>query len=763
MYKAVYYLDSTSFESAKKSPTVIEAFEPLLMVIVDDADPNPGLASKIKNTLLFSDYDMKPTNKAVITLTGIGGATNEAAIAWLTTNKVTIVRDLFNFGMMIIDLPKNSSFSAFEARVAGLSWCASISQDFLLQAEPAYAFNYGQHWHLGNVGAQESWALMDPYASNANNCNDRPQSNATSSGTRDIEGGDCCSSPEIALLDVGVQTNHPDLLQRFGTCGCTGGDPVPVFTNPGARVTVSGSCTNNWNVVNNNSDVNPQFVHEKHGTAMAGIISGDTLNNNYIMSVSNNYIKTQVLRIGYTTNAANFFYTTPAWTLEGLYRAAANPSCAAIVIPWTVSNANSIASFEAIVSPVFSYITEQARECTGIPIFASAGNSNTSTLPYPAQDSYILAIGASTSANVRAVFSNKGAGIFAAAPGVQIRTTDRTGPVGYSVALADPSLPASADINFTNFATTLFTGTSASAAMVAAIAGCMRAVNPVITAAQIKTIFEETSLAAVDLGAGIVRMQDAVQAAIDLISPVEDLTVTVAIMDVSPSPIVICGGLVVIETEVEGSGATWNQVTSVTLEYFISEDQGYTSNDFLLDSHTFPVNNVTNTYTWPATIPNIAFLVGQRKLFVRATFGTNCGQIISNGGQEFISNSQGVDITYANCPGTDLSVDVLSVSYPNPTLRLFQYRFTNTGTVPVSAANITRGWIGGASSLYTFNWNGTTSSTAPLQPGQSRIVNLSYNTPATQWPAIFYTQINTVNGGTDFNTTNNYDTLTVTQ
>lgn len=762
MYKAIFYQDLTSFNSAKKASSVLESVEPFFCVVTADTAPTPGTASRVKNTLYFDDLDFIPTNRAIITLQATGGTTNEAATAWLTSNKVTIVRDLFNFGMMIVEMPKGS-FLSFSDKLQGQSWFGTMEPDLLLKAEPCYAFTYGEHWHLGNVEAQEAWNLMDPYASNVNNCNDRPPANAVNSATRDIviEGGDCCSMPEIALLDIGVQTNHPDLFGRFGTCGCSS-DPDPVFTNPGTR-TVSGFCTNNWNIVNNNSDVNPQFTYENHGTAMAGIISANSLNNSYVMSVSNNYVRTQVLRIGYTANALDWFYTTPSWAIEGLYRAMANSSCAAIVIPWTVTNPSSVSSLTAVLAPAFEYITTQARDCTGIPIFAAAGNSNTDELPYPAVDPSVWAIAASNSSNTKAYFSNYG-DVFAAAPGLQIRTTDRTGAVGYSVALSDPSLPANADINVTNQGTTLYNGTSAACGIAGAITGCLRAVNPSLTVSQIQTIFEDTSLSVVGLGAGILRMQDAVQAAIDLIPLSEDLTVTVGINSISPNPAVVCGGLAVVETEVTGSGATWGQVTAVTLEYYASADNIFTPvTDFLLGSHTFPINNVTDTYTYPLTIPNVSQLLATTKMFVRATFHTNCGQIISDGAQEFISSAQAFTITYANCPGTDLAVEILNVSYPNPTLRLFQYRYTNTGTVPITAANLTRGWVGGASTTYNISWNGTTSQTSPLQPGQSRIISLSYNTPAPQWPGIFYTQINTVNGGTDFNATNNYATFTVNQ
>jgi len=194
-------------------------------------------------------------------------------------------------------------------------------------------------------------------------------------------------------------------------------------------------------------------------------------------------------------------------------------------------------------------------------------------------------------------------------------------------------------------------------------------------------------------------------------------------------------------------------------------DQYFTpSSDFLLDSHTFPVNNTTNIYTWPIVFPNNTSIIGSVKIFVRAILHTNCGQIISDGATEFYNGPTGLGITVtsANCSGADLGVEVLSVN-TTPSGRLFQVKYTNTGTVPITAASITRGWVGGASSTSTLTWTGTTSATSPIQPGQSRIVNQTYNTPPSQFPATGYFQINTVNGGTDFNPTNNYSTITVTQ
>lgn len=758
MYRAIFYQDLSSYNRAKTAPSVIESSEPLLLLVTDDTAPIPGDQRRVKNSLLFTDLDVIPTNKAIIRLSTRGGTFNEQANAWLKANNAKVLRDLFNMGIIIVELPRGT-FDSFASKIGSQTWCAEVVEDALVKADLNYAFTYEQHWHLGNIGAQESWNLMDPYASNTTVCDDRPRPNVANSGTRDIQLIDCCDSPEIALIDSGVQVNHPDLAGRLGTCGCDFG-PDPVFTNSGTRATaVDGACTNSWNIVNDNNDVNPQSSFENHGTAMAGIISGNNLNNNYTLSVSNNYVKTQVLRTAYNVSN-NAIYTTPAWVAEALYRASQNTRCAAVVICWGISTPSAVTAMQAGIAGALDYVRNEARECTGIPVFVAAGNNASTNIPYPASDPNTLAIGAAGSNNLIAPFSNRGSGIFAAAPGVSIRSTDRTGTAGYSTILSNANLPATADVNFTNLAQHLFTGTSASAAIAGAVAGCMRAVYSPITASQIENILSDTALPAANLGAGVIRMEPAIEAVIDLYTPTEDLTIdmqitstAITVSQCNPTPSVVA-------VEIEGSGDTWNLVQGVFLEYFISADQYITSNDLLAYSQGFPINNITNTYTTSFTLPN-TLTAGVYKLIVRATFTVSCGQLTSDGAQEFITPTQTLTVNSGGCPGTDLGVEVLSWNITNTGLRVYQIKYTNTGTVPITSFTRSYGWVAGASATNTVVYNGTTGASAPLQPGQSRIVNVTFTTPAPQLPAIYFHQINTVNGVPDFNPTNNYSTIVV--
>jgi hypothetical protein len=604
---------------------------------------------------------------------------------------------------------------------------SAVEEDVLFKAELNYAFTYGQHWHLGNIQAQEAWNLI------------AGQGLSNGGGIQNAAG--CYHTAEVAILDVGVDTGHIDLRGRLSGCTVLGDNERPQVVED-----------YNWNCFNGNSNITAADVYEKHCTPIAGIVTANSINNNYTLNVAGNYVKAQILKVGrQLPSFQGFMDTTLAAQVEGFDRAASNPKCVAISVSWgstAVSPALSVA---------IDYVVNQSRGCTGIPVFVAAGNIPVETLLFPANDPNTLAIGASDSSNAKTSWTNYGADVFAGAPGTGIRTLDRTGNDGYSP-LTNSS--ANADINNTNAGTMLFTGTSASAPIAACVAACMRVVNPSLTVTQIKEIFTDTCLAATGLGAGIVRMQPAIEAAIDLISAEEDLTVTVGIDSITPNPGSICSNApTVVAVGVDGSGDTWATVTSVTLEYFadVVSATTITPSSYLLYSQSFPINSVTNTYTTAFTIPNVPGLLSTGKMIVRATLGSNCGQIISNGATDFVSTPLGYTITAGSCPGTDLAVEIVSWSYNNVGQRVYVIRYTNVGTTVITSANVTRGWLGGGSSTQT----NALSLTGSISPGQFRITNITFTTPPPQLPAIYFHRINTVNGSVDSNLTNNYSSIAV--
>jgi hypothetical protein len=397
-----------------------------------------------------------------------------------------------------------------------------------------------------------------------------------------------------------------------------------------------------------------------------------------------------------------------------------NSSCVAISMSYGSLSA-SVGTSPA-VSAAFDYARNTARNCKGILIFASAGNLNSTALGAPASDPNVLAIAASTLANTKASFSNYGSGVFAAAPGVTIRTLDRTGTDGYSTA-TNTIQSSDADAYATNLATYQLTGTSASAPMVAAIAGCMAAIMPSITAEQMQNTLINTSTAVVGLGAGVVNMAAAIQDIIDL-SMSEDLTI-VPTITASPATVQLCATTPLVFTvNVAVSGANAAQVSALQIKYYASTDAFFTSSDTLLYTQFFPVN-VPETYTTSFNIPlNNPTLLNTTKLFVVVTPYNSCGQNISYGTTELIDDAA-MTITTGGCGGTDLAVQILSISFTSTGSRVYQIMYTNTGTTTITSANVTRGWIGGSSVVQNLTWAGTTGSTAPIQPGQSRFSNIT--------------------------------------
>jgi len=133
------------------------------------------------------------------------------------------------------------------------------------------------------------------------------------------------------------------------------------------------------------------------------------------------------------------------------------------------------------------------RQRNALLVFATG---NDSVQDQNADRVFVTLVGATTSTNAVANFSNYGIGVDVVAPGVGIRSTTRTG--GYSNV----------------------TGTSFAAPLVAGVMGLVKSANPDLTADQVEQIIKDT---AIDIGApgfdifaghGMVNASAAVQAAI---------------------------------------------------------------------------------------------------------------------------------------------------------------------------------------------------------------------------------------------------------
>ncbi|URM33416.1 S8 family serine peptidase [Cytobacillus firmus] len=210
---------------------------------------------------------------------------------------------------------------------------------------------YGEQWHLEKIKMKETW-------------------NHTM-GSSDIK---------VAVIDSGVQLDHPDLAGRLI-------DPYDVIT---------GSST---------------FTPDEHGTHVAGII-GANLNNIGVAGIASN-ITIMPINV-FEGDAADLFSI-----VEAIHYAADN---GADIINMSFS------------SNAYSLVMEQAIEYAdskGVLLIAAAGNEGSETKTYPAAYEPVIAVSATDSKDKLASFSNYGSYIDISAPGSGILSTVPNGVYGY--------------------------------------------------------------------------------------------------------------------------------------------------------------------------------------------------------------------------------------------------------------------------------------------------------------------------------------------
>ncbi len=243
----------------------------------------------------------------------------------------------------------------------------------------------------------------------------------------------------VAVVDQGFELNHPDFSNISGTS------------------------------FNSESGTSPSQVLGNHATAVAGII-GATRNNNLgvagiaplttLMSVSNSLDGTPNSRMK-RADAINF----------------ARMNGAAVI-----TNSWGSAVQYQVIDDAIGLALSSGRGGLGCIVIFASGNDSLSAISYPSSLPGVISVGATERNDTRASFSNYGAGLDIAAPGVGIYTTDRQGTNGYN-----PS-PSPAGDYFSGF-----DGTSAATPHVAGVAALILAVNNTLTSAQVTTILTSSA------------------------------------------------------------------------------------------------------------------------------------------------------------------------------------------------------------------------------------------------------------------------------
>ena len=286
---------------------------------------------------------------------------------------------------------------------------------------------FTQQWGLNNTGQSGGTSGADIKANQAWNI---------TTGSSDVT---------IAILDVGVELNHPDLVNNL----LSGFDATGNNSN-GAPV-------------NNTGD-------NAHGTACAGVVAARANNTIGIAGVAYNC---RILPVRIATRSGGWTTTESQYIANGIDWAKTN-------------NANVISmSFTCIETGAVNTAINQAvtlgRNNLGCILVASSGNDYLSSVAYPARLPNIIAVGAINRNGQRADFSNYGQLLDVVAPGVNIYTTDLQGSAGYN---------KSNGANGNYYAN--FGGTSAACPHVSGVAALILSVRPDLTQAQVRQAIEST-------------------------------------------------------------------------------------------------------------------------------------------------------------------------------------------------------------------------------------------------------------------------------
>ncbi len=255
----------------------------------------------------------------------------------------------------------------------------------------------------------------------------------------------------IGMVDDAVRLDHEDLAANIWT------NPGEI---PGNGIDDDGNGyiddINGWDAADNDNNPNPpasagNFTFS-HGTHCAGIAAGVTDNGVGIASVSFN---AKLMAVKIAADATEQL----TGAMEGVEYAIA---AGADVISMSWGGGAPSATEQAVFTTAHN---------AGIVLVAAAGNDNTADLMYPASYQYVISVGASDAADLKADFSNYGDSIDVMAPGVQIWSTVATNPSAYE----------------------FYDGTSMACPYVSGLAALMLSFDPTATPDRIEYCLETTA------------------------------------------------------------------------------------------------------------------------------------------------------------------------------------------------------------------------------------------------------------------------------
>ncbi len=272
-------------------------------------------------------------------------------------------------------------------------------------------------WGLNNTGQDGGVADMDINAPEA----------------WDITRGD--PAIKVLVIDTGVQQDHPDINQMAGV-----------------DLTSEGPGTGG-----------PVNAFDRHGTPVAGCLTARTDNAQGIAGIAAD-CESVSARTFISINTAGNWTAQSSWTVDALTHAEN-------IGVRVTNNSNYYGIRSSAIDDKYAYTRD-----AGMVHFASAGNTASSNVTYPASLPEVLAIGSIRRTGALSSFSNFGLEVYMTAPGSMVLSTDRTGTDGYG----------SGDY-------TTVQGTSFASPYCAGIAALVLSINPNLNSEQVELVMRKNS------------------------------------------------------------------------------------------------------------------------------------------------------------------------------------------------------------------------------------------------------------------------------
>lgn len=303
------------------------------------------------------------------------------------------------------------------------------------------------------------------------------------------------ASTVIAVIDTGFALSHQDLQSKWwsntGEVGATSIEGItPNCTSRG--LSLNKSCNNldddtdgyidnyqGWNFIAGTNNVtpgaeNPNGTGVMHGTLTASEAAAATNNN---LGIAGTCWSCKIMPL----KAMNDNGTGSSFDIAAAIRYAADHGASVINLSLGVSTSSG--TMQSAVNYALG---------KGVVLVAAAGNDGVNSIEYPAAYSGVVSVGATTSSNTVAPYSNLGSGLTVLAPGTNITSA------GWSSGNQVSAYYSAS-------------GTSMASALVSGVVGVLRTVSPTASTTAISNALK-TSPTSISTSVGAKPLVDATAA-----------------------------------------------------------------------------------------------------------------------------------------------------------------------------------------------------------------------------------------------------------